>query len=1309
MKSQITRPIQTLLLVTAVVVLLYSGFEFYMQDALPDEDVAGELIDSSLDQAEALYQEISETFHQETLQLSQQIRNRLTESTSQQVIHAEMQRFPFWGSFLYRDQNLISWEGFVLRTLPDLGDLPDDSLHVDIYRQNNITFLLGTVSFTLGEDRFSLFTTRRLEQNNVIPIAREQEYNLTEHPDLQGMYPVTFTFFDPPPGEVTDIRQLDRDSDISGYVYADEEEFEAYVAGIESDISRVRTLFHTMLFILGASLFFFWSWSLRSWTSLLLQLTVILFAWTIFARSEIPVQWIPQFFPDKEGVELMSLSAISFYTIHAIFTSFVAFSLITTLTRKWKLSSPEKHFQTFIYTLLLGAVNVVVIIFFLNTTFETAMSARIWLLDLELIPDLASWILFISTGIFLSAVAALLTSSWWFLFINERDKTTVIVVIAGFSFVVFYFIAEQFTSLSLFEGWKILLSVALFITFIGSAVYIYRNPRAFLQMSGFRLLLLCTLLTSTAGYVIYARAYSMQMDEQLITTATEFAAEEDESAREATYELLMTLERELRHLSAGDIENRRSSVGAQFQRTLLNSLREEWRRYSFDIQLIDARGTLIDDYATNFDSPGAGLFNLFYIETVYRQERIQPESNRPVIQSRPTSLPSDDYTTYYRGWIPLYGSLATDDENGQVAEEDGERAIIAWIVATIYIERPDFNKPIRAVLAASTVDDWRTSYFLAEYVDGQLGKSAVKGIYASQPKYRRLGERERQIARTDSIAFISNLTSHGTYRELLLNRGEESVIKASTPLPALNNHIFAYFRFNVVLLIAGLVLFPLFSLLGLRTFSLFSQSRRFQSRLLDGLALATLLFLVLLVVATQYAVNHQNENNLKREMVTKLDNLAEAVLFEQRQQAAAGSEFIPLSRISSPLNADAIFYRDQYVAETTAPQIFQQHLLPQILPYPVHDFLYNRQRTHDTRIVSIGNEMMMVGYRLIITEEDVPLGVVAIPTFLQSPLYMEQLLETTSYLLVTYLLIFGIFIIGTVLMAARLTRPLHYIQEGLNRISGGDLETTLTVRSQDEIGALSVAYNTMVEKLKKLQTELARAEREAAWKEMARQVAHEIKNPLTPMKLNLQHLKRQLQNEPDPDSKLHRNIERVTANIIEQIESLNKIAPEFSNFASPVNVGFPRVALDGVISAVAEVDELEDASEPDHNGQIRPALTKEPLEVMGSDEDLRRALINLVKNSFEATESDTRLEVRSARNEKMAVIEIEDNGAGISEEVREKIFVPNFSTKSSGTGLGLAITKKIIVAHGGEITFRSEVGSGTIFTIRLPLANGSST
>src|SRR5690625_7973919 len=100
------------------------------------------------------------------------------------------------------------------------------------------------------------------------------------------MHPVTFTFYYHPPGELTDIRQLDRDSDISGYIYADAEEFEAYVAGIASDISRVRTLFHTMLFILGASLFFFfWSWSRRSWTSLLLHLRVIFFVWTLFARS----------------------------------------------------------------------------------------------------------------------------------------------------------------------------------------------------------------------------------------------------------------------------------------------------------------------------------------------------------------------------------------------------------------------------------------------------------------------------------------------------------------------------------------------------------------------------------------------------------------------------------------------------------------------------------------------------------------------------------------------------------------------------------------------------------------------------------------------------------------------------------------------------------------------------------------------------------------------------------------------------------------------------------------------------------------
>ncbi|MDZ7690332.1 MAG: HAMP domain-containing protein [Balneolaceae bacterium] len=142
------------------------------------------------------------------------------------------------------------------------------------------------------------------------------------------------------------------------------------------------------------------------------------------------------------------------------------------------------------------------------------------------------------------------------------------------------------------------------------------------------------------------------------------------------------------------------------------------------------------------------------------------------------------------------------------------------------------------------------------------------------------------------------------------------------------------------------------------------------------------------------------------------------------------------------------------------------------------------------------------------------MAAIAIPTFLQSPKYDQQLLETTSYLIILYLVIFGIFIVGTTLVSSRSsTRPLVYIQRGLNKISEGDLDTKIPVTSNDEIGNLANAYNEMVIRLKELQDELAAAEREAAWKEMAQQVAHEIKNPLTPIKLNIQHLERQMASE----------------------------------------------------------------------------------------------------------------------------------------------------------------------------------------------------
>jgi nitrogen fixation/metabolism regulation signal transduction histidine kinase len=315
----------------------------------------------------------------------------------------------------------------------------------------------------------------------------------------------------------------------------------------------------------------------------------------------------------------------------------------------------------------------------------------------------------------------------------------------------------------------------------------------------------------------------------------------------------------------------------------------------------------------------------------------------------------------------------------------------------------------------------------------------------------------------------------------------------------------------------------------------------------------------------------------------------------------------------------------------------------------------------------------------------------------ESPVYREQLLEATSSLFVIYLAIFAIFIIGTVILSNRLTKPLQMIQTGLSRISRGEMNIQVAVTGKDEIGSLAKAYNEMVEKLEQARKELVEAEREAAWKEMAQQVAHEIKNPLTPMKLNLQHLQQRLEANPDKVMELKPIIEKTAENIIEQIESLNKIASDFSKFAKPVQDPFEPVDLKKLLTSICEL------YNHDNNVSIESSFPESDLKVSGVEDELRRVFINLVKNGIEAQEEGkANINITSEKVQKSIKIQISDNGEGIAPEDRDRIFVPNFSTKSSGTGLGLAITKKIVEAHQGKITFESDKGAGTTFTLTFP-------
>jgi signal transduction histidine kinase len=278
----------------------------------------------------------------------------------------------------------------------------------------------------------------------------------------------------------------------------------------------------------------------------------------------------------------------------------------------------------------------------------------------------------------------------------------------------------------------------------------------------------------------------------------------------------------------------------------------------------------------------------------------------------------------------------------------------------------------------------------------------------------------------------------------------------------------------------------------------------------------------------------------------------------------------------------------------------------------------------------------------------------------------------------------------------RITRSFSFISEKMKAVNLGQRNEAIDWDSDDEIGELVSEYNKMVAKLDESAVDLAKSERESAWREMARQVAHEIKNPLTPMKLSLQYLQKSIENKSD-------NVEALTANVaktlVEQIEHLNHIAGEFSQFANIGNAKNEIVDLNEVIKSVTQLHSINDRM----SIEWKPAM--KTVNVYADKTHLNRLFTNLILNAIQAIPSDVDVHINIEESiiENKVLIKVTDNGNGIPEEVQSKIFTPNFTTKSSGTGLGLAMSKGIVEQTKGRIWFETAAGAGTTFFVELPI------
>ena len=296
-----------------------------------------------------------------------------------------------------------------------------------------------------------------------------------------------------------------------------------------------------------------------------------------------------------------------------------------------------------------------------------------------------------------------------------------------------------------------------------------------------------------------------------------------------------------------------------------------------------------------------------------------------------------------------------------------------------------------------------------------------------------------------------------------------------------------------------------------------------------------------------------------------------------------------------------------------------------------------------------------------------------------------------------YVLLITISVLIAVFISTQITQPLRMIQSKFGKIQFGKTNEKIQYEGKDEIGGLVQEYNHMVDELARSAEMLARSERESAWREMAKQIAHEIKNPLTPMKLSVQHLQKASSEDPPKQKK---NLQRITQTLIEQIDHLSAIATEFSNFAKMPRANNEQLDLEEKIKTIRELflntEQIEISTEFD---LARPAM------VFADREQLSRVFINLLKNAIQSIpeEREGKIGIRLETSEDHAIVRIMDNGKGIPDELEDKLFQPNFTTKSSGMGMGLAIVKSIIENAGGTIDYETELGQGTTFIVQLPL------
>lgn len=407
-----------------------------------------------------------------------------------------------------------------------------------------------------------------------------------------------------------------------------------------------------------------------------------------------------------------------------------------------------------------------------------------------------------------------------------------------------------------------------------------------------------------------------------------------------------------------------------------------------------------------------------------------------------------------------------------------------------------------------------------------------------------------------------------------------------------------------------------------------------------------------------------------------------------------------LERVSGIVGVDVDLYIGGELLATSKAELVSSGLLGSRAAAAAQREIVVERRSHSLHRESVGAFQYLVISVPIVLEPWTEPGILSIP-LANRQVEIDRRVASLNQTLLLAAALFSIAAAGLAYFLARgIAGPIRELTAATHAVAEGRLDVSLAARSRDEIGALFSSFNQMTEDLKRQRQDLEKSKKLEAWAEMARQVAHEVKNPLTPIQLSTEHL---LRVYGDPDVDFEKVLKECADTVLQQVTSLRQISMEFSTFASPGPLALEPTDIE---SLVRETVRPYLKSAP---SGIRFQIDAEPgLPELSVDRRLiQRTLVNLMENALHALNGSGRIDVSVGRIERAGEsyieIRVRDDGVGIDPEARARVFEPYFSTRAAGTGLGLAIARKVVEDHGGTIVLSSTPGEGTEVAIQLPV------